>query len=183
MSLQDRVIRLDDAKHSGKTRELSAVNLIVIHATASGKTETAKSVIGWMNGQPNPISYHYMIDRDGMMYRMTKPELVAYHAGDSAFPNPVRATPANPNKPNGGKSVNGRSLGIAFVNNNHAEALTALQVESGEWLCHFWMKKLGLGPESVVTHAEVSPGRKTDPRAMPGKEWRAFLADNVPVSL
>lgn len=182
MSLQSRVVRLDSARHHGKARDLSSVNLIVTHATASGKTETAKGVIAWMNGQNAPISYHYVICRDGTIYRMCRPELTAFHAGDSAWPSPIRATPQN-QRPNGGKSVNARSIGIAFVNNNHAEPLTALQVESAEWLCHHWMKRLGIGPESVVTHAEVSPGRKTDPRALPGSEWRALLADNVPVHL
>lgn len=182
MSLQSRVVWLDNARHKGVERPLSEVTLLVMHATASGKTETAKSVIAWMNGQNNPISYHYVIGRAGEILRMCKPEIVAFHAGDSAWPNPRRATPDN-QRPHKGASVNRKSIGIAWVNNNHAEPLTALQVESAEWLCHFWMRKLGLAPSDVRTHAEVSPGRKTDPRALPGAEWRALLADNVPVHL
>lgn len=182
MSLQSRVAWLDNAVHHGPQRDLDDITLIVMHATASGKTETAKSVIKWMNGQHSPISYHYLIDRSGAILRMCKPEIVAYHAGDSAWPNPQRATEKN-QRPHKGASVNRKSIGIAWVNNNHAEPLTALQVESAEWLCHFWMKKLGIGPASVVMHYEVSPGRKTDCRAITGPEWRALLADNVPVHL
>lgn len=175
MSLQVRVRHLDSARHHGPVRPLSAVNLLVMHATASGKLETAQSVIAWMNGQKSPISYHYVLDRTPEILRMTKPEVVAFHAGDSAWPNPARATPQNP-RPNGGRSVNSRSIGIAFVNNNHAEPLTAYQVENGIWLCKFWMRRLGIGPESVVMHYEVSPGRKTDTRAITGPEWREMLA-------
>lgn len=178
MNFQSRVTWLDNATHHGLERELSDVTYLVMHSTASDKTATAKGVIGWMNGQPNKISYHYVIDRSGEIIRMTKPTTVAYHAGDSMFPNPRRATPEN-QKPHRGASINAKSIGIAWVNNNHAETLTANQVESGLWLCHFWMRKLGLAPSNVITHAECSPGRKTDPRTMPGREWREMLADTV----
>lgn len=176
MSLQSRVVWLDSARHHGPGRSFDDITLIVMHSTASGKLETARGVIAWMNRQPSPISYHYVLDRSAEICRMTKPEITAFHAGDSAWPNPKRATPQN-QRPNGGASVNRKSLGLAFVNNNHAEPLTAYQVENGLWLCRFWMKRLGIGPESVVTHAEVSPGRKTDPRMMPGSEWRALLTE------
>lgn len=183
MSLQSRVVRLDNARHAGPARAVTDIQLITMHCTASGKDQNAKGVIAWMNAQVKPISYGYVIDRDGMMYRMTKPERVAYHAGDSKWPDPIRATPDNP-KPHKGASINKKSLGIAWVNNNEGERLTALQVESAEWLCHFWMRRLGLAPSDVIGHSECSPGRKVDPtRAMEMKEWRALLADNVPVDI
>lgn len=176
MNFQSRVVHLDGARHHGVTRSLEEITLIVMHATASGKLETARSVINWMNGQNNPISYHYVLDRSPEICRMTKPEIVAYHAGDSAWPNPRRATPEN-QRPHKGASVNRKSLGIAFVNNNHAEPLTAYQVENGLWLCKFWMQKLRLAPSDVRMHYEVSPGRKTDCRAVTGPEWREMLAE------
>lgn len=173
---QSRVVWLDNPTHHGPGRPLSDISLIVMHATASGKLETARSVIAWMNGQRNPISYHYVLDRGPEICRMTKPGIIAYHAGDSAWPNPKRATPDNPHRPNGGASVNRKSIGIAFVNNNHAEPLTPYQVENGLWLCRFWMQKLGLTAADVRMHYEVSPGRKSDCRAITGDEWRELLA-------
>ncbi len=165
MSLQHRVVRLDNARHYGKVRTLAAVNLIVLHATASGRMQTGRNVIGWMNSQPNPISYHYVIEKDGTMLRMTDPLKIAFHAGVSAWPG----------KPSGRMSVNARSIGIAFVNDNVAEMLTEPQLESGEWLCRTWMGKLGVGPSAIVAHREVAPGRKTDPVTLPMGAWRRHM--------
>lgn len=174
-SLQHRVIRLDNAKWHGPARDLLAVNLVVLHATASGKAQTAMSVISYMNRDDHgPISYHYIVDRDGSIVRMTDPKFIAYHAGDSAWPGPKRALPKN-QKPNGGKSVNSRSVGISFVNDNVKEPLTALQLESGEWLCRTWMRQLGVAPASVIAHKECAPGRKSDP-ILDMDAWRKRLA-------
>lgn len=141
------------------------VDLIVLHSTASSRTSTAKGVASWMNGQPNPISYHYLVDRNGDILRMADPKFTAYHAGVSAYPK----------RPVGRESVNRRSIGISFVNDNLTELLTNEQLESGDWLCRVWMGKLGVGPEAVVGHKEVSPGRKTDPKMLNMDRWRAQL--------
>lgn len=166
MSLQHRITRLDNAKWHGKERPLSAVNLIVLHATASSRTSTARGVIAYMNNHaPAPVSYHYLIERNGDMVRMCDPKYTAYHAGVSAWPK----------APVGRESVNGRSIGISFVNDNLREMLTAAQLDSGEWLCRVWMQKLGIGANAIVAHREVSPGRKTDPVALPLGAWRRQL--------
>ena len=74
MSLQSRVVWLDNATHHGSGRPMSNVTLLVVHSTASDKTATARGVVGWMNGQPKKISYHYVIGRPGEIVRMTKPD-------------------------------------------------------------------------------------------------------------
>lgn len=174
-SLQDRVIRLDNAAHRGRERELSEIDMIVLHATASGKKAKARDVIAYMNRDDHgPISYHYLIDRDGSILRMTDPKFVAYHAGDSAWPHPAVATTKN-QKPNKGLSVNARSIGISFVNDNIKEPLTAKQLESAEWLCRTWIEKLALRLTNVRAHFEVSPGRKSDPK-LDMVAWRARLS-------
>lgn len=145
---------------------MEKVDLIVLHATASGRLQTGLDVIRWMNGQPNPISYHYLIERNGAILRMTDPNYTAYHAGVSAWPN----------KPVGRESVNSRSIGIAFVNDNVAEPITQAQIESADWLCRTWMQKLGIRASAIVGHKEVSPGRKTDPKMLLMSAWRARLA-------
>lgn len=185
-SLQSRVRHLDNARHCGPARPVTDILWLTMHCTGSGRMRTARDVIAWMNkpvdprginGPKGPISYGYVIDRDGTIYRMTKPERVAYHAGDSRFPDPIRATRDNP-KPHGGASINRKSLGIAWANDNLSERLTALQVESGLWLCHHWLNRLGLPVSNVIGHNECSPGRKVDPaRAMPMGDWREMLAE------
>lgn len=144
---------------------MTGVNLIVLHATASGRVQTGRNVVGWMDSQPTAISYHYVIERDGTMLRMCDPLFTAYHAGVSAWPH----------RPVGRESVNKRSVGISFVNDNLTEPLTVLQLESADWICRVWMEKLGVGAAAVVAHKEVSPGRKTDPLMLDMKAWRERL--------
>lgn len=139
------------------------------HTTEGG---TARSSIDYLNSTADKVaSYHYLIDRDGSVLRMTDPALIAYHAGDSAWPAPVRATPANPDRPNGGHSINSRSLGIAWANNG--EPLTIQQKASGLWMAKVYCARYGLTASQMIGHYECSPGRKTDPQpAMEMGAWR-----------
>lgn len=171
-SQQANVKRLDNARYKGARRDRSDISVIVVHATAG---DTAMSSINYLNraDSDHKASYHYVIDRDGTILRMLPIEIVAYHAGDSAWPSPQRYPPGN-----GGTSVNKKSLGIAFANKQDGEDLTDEQMTSGLWLCRFWMESLSIPPSRVVGHYEVSPGRKSDPRpCLSMREFRQMLID------
>ena len=171
-SRQSKVVHLDNAVHKGGRRPDSDITLIVMHAT--GADSTGMASIRYLNTtHDKKASYHYVIERDGKILRMTPTNLVAWHAGDSAWPCPVRYPPGNE-----GHSVNKCSVGISWANDDVGEALTDEQVESGLWLCHVLMSQLGIPASRVVGHYEVSPGRKPDPRkAMSLREWRQMLED------
>lgn len=173
-SLQSRVVRLDNSRYHGPHRELDDVSLIVMHGTAG---ESAMSSVEWLDrpDSKHRASYHYIIDRDGTIYRHTAPSLIAYHAGDSCWPNPTKYPPGNR-----GLSVNSISLGIAFANREDGEEITDLQDESGLWLCRYWMDRLDIRPSRVVGHKDVSPGRKLDPRSLSLSEWRQKLVQYQP---
>lgn len=167
-SLQNRVVHLDSARYHGGLRT-RPVTLLVLHCTAGG---SAQSSIRWLNrpGATGVASYHYVIDRDGTIYRMLPTDKVAYHAGDSWFP-------AEPTKMRQEKTVNGFSIGIAWANRNDGERLTEKQIESAEWLCRLFMQRYKIPPSRVVGHNEVSPRRKTDPApAVSMAHWRARLS-------
>lgn len=170
-SLQDRVTRLDNAVHNGGLRPGSPT-MIIMHATDG---DSARSSITYLNTTADKqASYHYLIDRDGSILRMLAPTQIAYHAGDSAWPNPTPATPQNPDRPNGGKSVNRTSIGIAWA--NKGEPLTDAQLESALWLAGTFATQYRIPVERVRGHYEVSPGRKPDPMpAMDMDEFRALL--------
>lgn len=170
-SLQDRVTRLDNAKwHGGPF--VSPPSMIVMHINDG---DTFASSIEYLNTTTDKkASYHYGIEKDGRILRMTDAALVAWHAGDSAWPNPVRATKQNPDRPNGGKSVNGHALGICWA--SRGEPVTDAQIESALWLCTLYMVPNRIPVELVRGHEEVSPGRKFDPgSAQPMDEYRALL--------
>ena len=170
-SLQDRVTRLDSAKWHGGPFPAKP-SMLVMHINDG---DTFASSIEYLNTTTDKkASYHYGIEKDGRILRMTSPDLVAWHAGDSAWPHPVPATPDNPDRPNGGASVNKRAVGICWA--SHGEAITDAQIESGLWLCNLYLRANDIPIDMVRGHEEVSPGRKTDPGAAMGmQEWRALL--------
>ena len=172
--LSDRVTHQDSSVHHGGLRPNSSVQMLIMHTTDG---DSAQSSIDYLNTTDDKTaSYHYVIDRDGSIIRMTNPNLIAYHAGDSAWPNPVKATAANPDRPNGGRSVNRISIGIAWA--NKGEPLTDAQVESGLWLCGTLATEYGVLTTSILGHYQVSPGRKTDPLpAQDMDEWRRLLTN------
>jgi N-acetyl-anhydromuramyl-L-alanine amidase AmpD len=169
------VRRLDNAVHHGGER-VTDPSLIVWHVTDG---DSAQSSIDYLNSTTDKVaSYTYVIDRDGTIFRMTPVELVAYHAGDSAWPAPVPATPENPDRPNGGHSINRLSLGIAWA--NKGEPLTIQQKASGLWLAKIYCTRYGLTASQMLGHYECSPGRKTDPQpAMEMDSWRNMVRSHV----
>lgn len=172
-SLQRLVTRLDNAVHHGGPFGVQP-DLIILHINEG---DTFASSIEYLNTtEDKQASYHYGIERDGAIGRMCDPALIAYHAGDSAWPNPVRATPANPDHPNAG-SVNHRAIGICWANSGNGEQLlTSAQLESAHWLCALFMGLHGIPLERVRGHYEIAPGRKRDPLpAIDMDTYRALL--------
>jgi N-acetyl-anhydromuramyl-L-alanine amidase AmpD len=171
--LQSRVRILDNAKHHGGER--GHPSMIVWHSTRSRMT--AEEVVGYLNTTTERnASYHYLLDRDGLIWRMCPVELCAWHAGDSAFPHPIPGDGTEDCKPNGGRSVNAISLGFAFCTmDKEGEQPTALQIESALWLAKVYMRRYDLPPSLNVAHKEVSPGRKTDPIGLDMNDWRAQI--------
>jgi N-acetylmuramoyl-L-alanine amidase len=174
-SLQHTIRQLDNARYTGGRRKAIEIDTIVMHCTGG---DSADGAISWMNrilgNGGGAASYHYLIPKkesDGII-RMCDPLVVAYHAGKSAIP-PARPLP--------GQSVNRRSIGISFANDNGADndltddPLTPWQWEAALWLCVVLGRRFLIPAANIYGHLEVAPGRKTDPlpRIMDMNTWRA----------
>ena len=146
--------------------------MLVWHSTRSRMT--AREIVDYLNTTKERIaSYTYLFDRDGSIIRMCRPEFVAWHAGDSAWPHPIPGDGTEECRPNGGRSVNAISLGFAFCTMDaEGEQPTALQLESGLWLAKVYMSRYDIPPSLNLAHKEVSPGRKTDPIGFDMDDWR-----------
>lgn len=109
---------------------------------------------------------------------MCKVELVAYHAGDSAWPAPLVGDGTEDCRPNGGKSINAISLGICWANDDD-ERLTPQQTTSGLWLAKVYIARFNVPVSLNLGHREVSPGRKVDPNAIGFSmdDWRQKITD------
>lgn len=179
---RQRLVRdAEPARYHGGPRAVTT--LIVIHCTAG---DDVPGAVQWMNRLHPPgeegqkSSYHYLVGKDGLIWRHCPRRLIAYHAGDSAFP---LQTPG----PKQFTSVNGFSLGIALTNDDGTDddpaddAITSEQFTSFDWLVRSMMATYAILPGRVLGHREVSPGRKYDPRphVLDLPAYRASLASPV----
>lgn len=127
----------------------SRISLIVLHGTAGSYLGD----VAWCRNPESGVSYHYIIGRGGELARLVDERRRAWHAGKSTW--------------RGRDDCNDYSIGVALSNRGpgSGEAYTAGQYEAGAWLVADIMRRYGLHLDAIVTHADVSPGRKTDPWA------------------
>lgn len=176
---QDRVQWLDKARWHGPSRFLEQIEYLIAH---DNEGDSFLSSVNYLNTtEDKKASYNYGIERDGRILRMLPVNIEAWACGDSDWPRPIPATKENPDRPNGGRSLNRKSMSICWANKGDGtEDLTAEQLESGLWLFRFWMDKLDIPPSKVLGHYEISPVRKHDPLpAMEMGEWRRQLSEAV----
>jgi len=105
------------------------------------------------------LSYHYLIDRGGTVYRLVGEERVAWHAGVSKMPT------------DGREWVNSFSVGVSLIASHPADdpevaagrvpAYTAEQYDALRGLIADVRSRHAV--RFVVGHDEIAPGRKTDP--------------------
>lgn len=132
----------------------TVVSCVVLHATASKNTA---GDVEWCctpkPRNPNPVSYHAIVDRDGTVYRLVEAERRAWHAGVSSF--------------EGRSNVNAFSLGLSFANKNDGvEPYTDEQYAAAAETIAGWVQLYpAITRDRVTTHAAIAQpkGRKTDP--------------------
>ena len=120
-------------------------DLLVIHGTA-GRSDMAD--LDWMGRAESQVSYHYLIGRDGAVYRLVPEDRRAWHAGASVW--------------EGRANCNDYSIGIGLSNDGR-EPYPAAQIDAAGALVADLCERHGIPLRRVVGHCHVSPGRKTDP--------------------
>lgn len=93
------------------------------------------------------VSAHYLIDRAGIIYRLVEDKNIAYHAGVSKMPD-------------GRQNANEFSIGIEIMNTETGQ-FTKAQYAAVNDLVAYLKKQYPI--KTVVGHADIAPGRKTDP--------------------
>lgn len=137
------------------------VSCVILHATAtSGKD----SPLEWLCDPQSMVSIHYLIDTLGAIYHLVHEQNIAWHAGQSSF--------------NGLNNVNEFSVGIELVNANDGIMPYPIpQLSSCAELVADICKDYNIAIASVVGHADIAPGRKTDPMNFPWDDFKLMLAD------
>lgn len=124
------------------------IDTIVIHSTynaLSGDPFSLDKIIDIYKS--HGVSAHYLISRDGKIYRLVKDTDIAYHAGVSETPD-------------GRTDVNNFSLGIEIINSKTAGP-TENQYAALEELLKYLKGKYVI--KYTLGHSQIAPGRKDDP--------------------
>ncbi len=135
-----------------------AINTIILHSSYDALGTDVYSVSGVMaEYEMYRVSPHYLIDREGIVYRLVEDKNVAYHAGTGAMPN-------------GRTNINSFSIGIELINTTSTNP-NETQYRSLGQLVKSLKSKYPI--QNIVGHSQIAPGRKTDPWNF---DWQKFNA-------
>ncbi|MEO1026031.1 MAG: N-acetylmuramoyl-L-alanine amidase [Pseudomonadota bacterium] len=133
-----------------------AVELVVLHYTAMYSAEAALERLCDSEAE---VSAHYLIAKDGALYRLVDEKYRAWHAGAGRWA--------------GRDDVNSRSIGIELDNDGAGpfaeELMTTLEALLADLL-----ERHDLHAKAVIGHSDLAPERKRDPG--PHFDW-ARLAE------
>jgi len=136
------------------------INSIIIHSTFNALDKDSFDVAKIIDIYKRyRVSPHYLIGRDGKIYRLVNEQDIAFHAGKSKLPN-------------GQTDVNACSIGIEIIN-SYTEPPTEKQYNS-----LFLLTKMLIGRykiKFILGHADIAPGRKIDPYVFNWKLYSHFI--------
>ena len=141
------------------------IRFIIIHSTGSNNLAKALDYLIFSKA-PNRVSSHYLIDRDGSVYRLVPEDKTAWHAGLSDWNGYAKSKGLN--------SLNHSSIGIELQMKSLSydsksgegcmfEQPTDNQLNACTQLCKQIITRHSILPVNVLRHRDVSPGRKFDP--------------------
>lgn len=149
-------IRERPSPNHGARRGSGQIGLVVLHYTAMPDAEAA---LERLCDPETEVSAHYLIARDGIVWKLVDETQRAWHAGHGRWA--------------GQEDVNSRSIGIE-LDNDGMSAFPEAQMAALEALLEDILTRHRLHPKAVVAHSDFAPDRKSDP----GRrfDWRR-LAD------
>ena len=132
-----------------KPRSSKSITLIIVHYTGmQSERESLKRLVS----SRSKVSCHYLIKRNGKIFRLVRDRNIAWHAGKSMWGKY--------------KNLNKNSIGIELSNKGHRygyQAFTKKQITKLIQLCRKLKKKYRIKNEFILGHSDVSPLRKIDP--------------------
>ena len=132
-----------------KKRSKNSIKTIVIHYT--GMQSERESLLRLCNPK-SKVSSHFLINRNGKIYRLVEDNRIAWHAGKSCWGRY--------------KNLNKNSIGIELVNKGHKFGYTSFgkkQFLSLIKICKSLIKKYKIKSSNIIGHSDIAPLRKIDP--------------------
>ncbi len=143
LNIIDKLVNWGFQKTSGRK-----IDTIIIHSSYDALGKNPYDVDGLVEEYKSyGVSPHYLIDREGNIYRLVPDEDIAYQAGAGRTPD-------------GRTDVNAFSIGIEMMNAK-TDKNTGVQYASLSKLLSYLEQKYKI--KYVLGHDQIAPGRKTDP--------------------
>ena len=98
------------------------------------------------------VSSHFLINRNGKLYKLINENQIAWHAGKSCWGK--------------FKNLNKNSIGIELVNRGHQFGYTNFgkkQILTLTRICKILINKYKIKNKNIVGHSDIAPLRKKDP--------------------
>ena len=159
------MMMIEELPSPNKSKRLKPMTAIVIHDTGG---KTAKGALEWMCSPKSKVSSHYLVGKDGTIYRLVSDSEIAWHAGTSLLHSE--------------DNVNEFSIGIELVDDNDGDPYSDEQLASLFELCEglCFTYKIPLNRVVGHQHIAVPKGRKSDPgRDFPWYEFLNTLGSRV----
>lgn len=121
--------------------------LIVLHATEEGSVQASLNTLRTRNAD-GPVSAHYLIGEDGVIYQLVPDTARAWHAGVGRWGTIT--------------DVNAVSLGIELANDGQAP-YPAAQIDSLLRLLTDLTTRWRIPASQIIGHEDLAPTRKRDP--------------------
>jgi len=132
-----------------KKRPEKSIKIMIIHYT--GMQSERESMFRLCNPK-SKVSSHFVINKNGKIYRLIQDYHIAWHAGKSCWGKY--------------KNLNKNSIGIELVNKGHKFGYTNFkkkQILSLIKICKSLIIKYKIKKKNVVGHSDIAPSRKIDP--------------------
>lgn len=133
--------------------------LIVLHYTGMADTAEARARLCDPLAQ---VSAHWLIHEDGRLEALVPEDRRAWHAGAGSW--------------QGREDVNSRSIGIEIANPGD-RPFPLRQMEAVVTLLRDIMARWRIGPDGVIGHSDMAPGRKIDPG--PRFDWQRLAREGL----
>ena len=135
--------------------------MIVLHYTAMASCNAARDRLCDPAAE---VSAHYLISEGGEVLALVPEAMRAWHAGAGSW--------------RGQDDINSRSIGIELANGG-AAPFAAAQMRALEAVLADVMTRWAIGPDGVIAHSDMAPGRKIDPGAR--FDWRRLAVGGLSV--
>jgi N-acetylmuramoyl-L-alanine amidase len=140
-------------------RGMPRIDMLVLHYTGM---QSAEAALERLCDPAARVSTHYLVDEDGLVWRLVSERRRAFHAGISCWC--------------GETDLNRVSIGIEIVNPGHEwgyRPFPDVQMDTVARLSRDILARHPIPPDRVVGHSDIAPDRKADPGEL--FDW-AFLA-------